>query len=66
MKEYIDIIHKQIEESVYELRGKVAESNDSNLQKVLDEYEKAYYESCLKIEELIDNELAYQDLNSKD
>ena len=66
MKKYVDMICKLIEIPRNELRCKFYETNDEELKKVLDNYEDAYYRSCLKIEEYIDNELKNRDINHHD
>lgn len=62
LKKYIDIVYKLIEVPRNELRVKKYKENDEKTEKLLEQYEDAYYRSCLKIEEYIDQELNNKDL----
>lgn len=66
MKKYIDTIEMFIEKPRNELRREVARTNDQELAKLLEEYELAYYQSCLKIDEMIEKELVKRGLKSSD
>ena len=63
LKKYVDVVHKLIEVYRNELRIIKYKDNNKNIEKVLDKYEHAYYCSCLKIEEYIEQELKDKDLN---
>lgn len=66
MKEYINTVHKLIEKTRNELRSKVVDCDDERLKKMLDNYEDAYYQSCLKIEKYMEEELKEKDLVQHD
>lgn len=63
MKIYIDKIHDTIEQKRNDLRAEYYKNNDLKVKETLDEYEIAYFESCIKIEEIINDKLLNNDLN---
>ena len=63
LKKYVEIVHKLIEIPRNELRAKKYIERDSSVEKTLDNYEKEYYQSCLKVEEYIDQEIKDRDLS---
>lgn len=63
LKKYVDVVHKLIEVYRNELRIIKYKDNDKRIEQILNNYESAYYNSCLKIEEYIEQELKDRDLN---
>lgn len=57
LHEYVKKIETLIEKPRNELRYKVATNQGEELRELLNKYETAYMEKCLKIEEYLDDEI---------
>lgn len=56
IREYVTKVHELIEVPRNELRRKVYLENRLEYRELLEKYESAYFEKCLKVEELLDEE----------
>ena len=65
MKEYVNIVHNLIEIPRNELRCLFYKTKNKNVEQLLNDYEKTYYDSCLKIEQYIDKEIVNEGLIDK-
>lgn len=67
LHEYVNKIETLIEKPRNELRYKVATNQGNEYQELLNKYENAYMEKCLKIEEYIEEEIKrLKDYSQKD
>ena len=62
--EYVAKVHKLIEVPRNELRIKVYVEHKSEYEDLLETFEQAYFEKCLKIEEMLDEE--YEELRLRE
>lgn len=53
IREYVTIVHELIEVPRNELRKKVYEEHKTEYKDLLEKYEQAYFEKCLKVEEML-------------
>ncbi len=56
IEEYTKMVHELIEVPRNELRRMVYGEHKMEYQELLEKYEQAYFEKCLKIEEMLEEE----------
>lgn len=55
IQEYVRKVHELIEVPRNELRKKVYVEHKKEYEELLEKYETAYFEKCLKVEQLLDD-----------
>ncbi len=64
--EYVAKVHELVEVPRNELREKVYMENQVEYRDLLEKFEREYFEKCLKIEEMLEDEFAELELRKKE
>lgn len=64
--EYVAKVHELVEVPRNELREKVYMKNQTEYIELLEKFEREYFEKCLKIEKMLEEEVAELELRKKE